>query len=392
MRILLAAKMMSVGGLERIVVGLARELSARQHQVWVVSSGGDLVGDLERFGAHHVQVPLEITSPVGVAQSARLIRRLIVQQRIDLVHSFSATASVAINLATRVPGSARDSTSGKVRVVSSPMGLQNSPREMGVTTWLRNWLLTLGAEQILVISPEIRRHLKGVGAPETLLVDFNFVGLDMAGFVGQPEDGLAVRREFGFAESAPIISTIGALHPRKSHELFIDAAVLVAPEVPEARYLVIGEGDLLPDLQEYARSKNLGDRIVFTGVRDDVARLLAATDVYVKPGVLEGFIGITVLEALALGKPVVAFDTEDVKLALSDGQTGYIVPRGDVQALAERITYLLRHPEVGAQLGQAGQQLVMERFDFGVLASRLEDFYQQIVARPYAVGAGSSRR
>ena len=60
MRILLAAKTMSVGGLERIVVGLARELSARHHQVWVVSSGGDLVGDLERFGAHHVQVPLEI--------------------------------------------------------------------------------------------------------------------------------------------------------------------------------------------------------------------------------------------------------------------------------------------------------------------------------------------
>jgi colanic acid/amylovoran biosynthesis glycosyltransferase len=68
------------------------------------------------------------------------------------------------------------------------------------------------------------------------------------------------------------------------------------------------------------------------------------------------------------------------------------VPRGDVPALAERITYLLRHPEIGAQLGQAGQQLVLERFDFGVLASRLEDFYQQIVDRPYAVGAGSSRR
>lgn len=381
MRILLAAKMMRVGGLERIVVGLARELRARKHDVWVVSSGGNLVADLQRFGAAHVEIPLEITSPVGVAQSARRIRRLIVDQRIDLVHSFSATASVAINLALRAVGNGKD---GRVRVVSSPMGLQNSPRERPVTTWLRNWLLTLGAEQILVISPEIRRHLKSVGARDTSLVDFNFVGLDMSDFAAQPDDRLAVQREFGFPDDALIVSTIGALHPRKSHELFIDAAALVLAEEARARFLIIGEGSLLGDLEQYARDKDVVDQLVFTGVRSDVARLLAATDVYVKPGVLEGFIGITVLEALGLGKPVVAFDTEDVKMALTDGQTGLIVPVGDVRALAERVVYLLRNPDVGARLGQAGQQLVMERFDFGVLARRLEDFYQQVLERPPA--------
>src|SRR5579862_9804387 len=135
MRSLLAAKTMGVGGLERIVVALARELHARGHQVWVVSSGGDLVADLERIGAQHVLAPLEITSPLGVAQAARQIRRIIVEHRIDLVHSFSATASVAINLALR---SRAANGMESVRVVSSPMGLQNSPRELGVTTWLRN--------------------------------------------------------------------------------------------------------------------------------------------------------------------------------------------------------------------------------------------------------------
>jgi colanic acid/amylovoran biosynthesis glycosyltransferase len=125
--------------------------------------------------------------------------------------------------------------------------------------------------------------------------------------------------------------------------------------------------------------------LAFTGVRDDVARLLSATDVYVKPGVVEGFVGITVLEALGLGKPVVAFDTEDVKLALTDGQTGLIVANGDVVQLADRILYLLHNPDVGQQLGQAGQQVVMERFDFGVLARRLEEFYQGVLDRPAAL-------
>src|SRR5919202_6099830 len=249
MRILLAAKTMGVGGLERIVVGLARELQSRGHAVWVVSSGGELVDQLERAGSTHIAAPLEITSPLGVAQAARQIRRLIVEHRIDLVHSFSATASVAINLALRVRGA---TGLDSVRLVSSPMGLQNSPRELPVTTWLRNWFLALGAEQILVISPEIRRHLKRVGAPEQALVDFNFVGLDVDAFRSSPDDHASVRREFDFPHDALVISTIGALHPRKSHELFVEAAARVSAAEPRARFLIVGEGELLSDLQALA--------------------------------------------------------------------------------------------------------------------------------------------
>jgi glycosyltransferase involved in cell wall biosynthesis len=374
MRILLAAKTMGVGGLERIVVALARELKRRGHEVWVVSSGGELVAALGRAGATHVVAPLEITSPFGLKSSAQTIRRLIQDERIDLVHSFSATASLALNLALRV-------SDGRVRLVSSPMGLQNSARELPVTTWLRNWFLTLGAEQILVISPEIRRHLKRVGAREEALVDFNFVGLDVEAFRGAPDDRVSVRQEFGFSEDAPIVSTVGALHPRKSHELFIQAAARVLDACPSTRFLIVGEGELHAELDEQVRHSGVAGKLVLTGVRDDVARILSATDVYVKPGIVEGFVGITVLEALVLGKPVVAFETEDVKLALVDGETGLIVPNGDVDRLAERIVYLLRSPEVGARLGQAGQQLVTDRFDFGVLAQRLEEFYQGVLGR-----------
>lgn len=381
MRILLAAKTMGVGGLERIVVGLARELRGRGHQVWVVSSGGHLVDDLQRSGTTHVFAPLEITSPRGVTRAAGLIRRLILEEHIDLVHSFSATASVAINLALRARGA---DGLNDVRVVSSPMGLQNSPRELPVTTWLRNWFLTLGAEQILVISPEIRRHLRRVGATDATLVDFNFVGLDVEAFQQSPDDYASVRQELNFPPDALIVSTIGALHPRKSHELFVEAAVKIHAAEPRAHFLIIGEGERHAQLEEQARASGLSGRLVLTGVREDVARLLSATDVYVKPGILEGFIGITVLEALSLGKPVVAFATEDVKQALTDGQTGLIAPSADAAGLAERVVHLLRNPELGARLGQAGQQLVLERFDFGVLAQRLEEFYLGVLGRPTA--------
>ncbi len=384
MKILLASKTMEVGGIERCVVALARELQHRGHKTWVVSSGGHLVTDLDRNGTPHLHVPLVTISPGGIVKSAQTIRRLVNEQQIDLVHSFSATASVAINLALRAssrPG--QDS----VHLVSSPMGLQNSPRELAVTTWLRNWVLTLGAERILVISPEIRRHLKRVGAREDYLIDFSFVGLDVDAFVASPEDRASVRREFGFEEDALIVSTIGALHPRKSHELFVEAAAKVVGRIPNARFLVVGEGDLHQDLVQRTRASGLDGRLVLTGVRDDISRILAATDVYVKPGIVEGYVGLTVLEALALGKPVVAFDTEDVKLAVTNGVTGLVAANADTEALAERVVYLLEHPDVGSRLGDAGRQLVYERFHFGRLAQRLEDFYQQMLVAPTAAFA-----
>src|SRR5260370_6344367 len=210
MRILLAAKTMGVGGLARIVLGLARELQNRGHTVWVVSSGGNLVDELQRVGTTHVSAPFEITSPLAVAQAARQIRRLIVEHHIDLVHSFSATASLAINIALR------GRTSNGVRLVSSPMGLQNSPRELPVTTWLRHWFLALGAEQILVISPEIRRHLRRVGAPNQTLVDFNFVGLDVEAFQPSPDDHASVRRQSMIPYHALNVWAIGGLYRPKS--------------------------------------------------------------------------------------------------------------------------------------------------------------------------------
>ena len=95
MRILLAAKTMGVGGLERIVVALARELHGRGHEVWVVSSGGNLVKDLQHAGAEHLVAPLEITSPIGVLQAARRIRGAIVEHHIerDVASSYEDAAS-----------------------------------------------------------------------------------------------------------------------------------------------------------------------------------------------------------------------------------------------------------------------------------------------------------
>lgn len=381
MNLLLVAKTMEVGGIERTVVALARELEARGHRVWVVSGGGYLTHELEAQGTQHRVAPLWLVSPVDIVRSALLIRRIIAQCQIDLIHSFSATSSVAVLLATLGNGGRQDVQNGsrrerKIPVVSSPMGLQNSAREPAVVTAWRNRLLLLGADRVLVISPEIRRHLESVGASAERLVDFNFVSLDPLRFEVKGSERREVREEFGWSQDDPIVSTIGALHPRKSHGLFLQAASRVALAAPRARFLVVGEGGQRADLVRSAERLGLNGKLVLTGRRDDIGRILAATDVYVKPGVVEGFIGITVLEAMALARPVVAFDTEDVKLALEHERTGLIAERGNAEALARAIVSLLLDPAWAQHLGLAGQNLVQSRFDFRELVARLERFYQ----------------
>jgi glycosyltransferase involved in cell wall biosynthesis len=158
--------------------------------------------------------------------------------------------------------------------------------------------------------------------------------------------------------------------------LFLEAARQVADAVPRARFLVVGEGSQRGELTRAAERLGLDGKLVLTGRRDDIGRILAATDVYVKPGVVEGFIGITVLEAMALARPVVAFDTEDVKLALEHERTGLIAERGNPAALADAIVRLLRNPERARALALAGQALVRQRFDFRELVLRLERFYE----------------
>jgi glycogen(starch) synthase len=101
--------------------------------------------------------------------------------------------------------------------------------------------------------------------------------------------------------------------------------------------------------------------------------------VCVRPGVVEGFIGITVLEAQALGVPVLSFDTEDVRLAITDGETGLLVPRGDVAALAAAVRRLLDDPALAARIAQCGRAHVERTYALPAVVSRLEQLYGQVL-------------
>jgi glycosyltransferase involved in cell wall biosynthesis len=363
---------MDMGGIETNQVRLTRALVARGHDVTVGSSGGVLTEMLVRAGAKHVRLPLTLRDPRKLLTAAVALRRLVDRNSFDVLHVMSASANVATSLLSRPATRAW-------RLVSSPMGLENSDRERRITTDTRNRLLTWRADRVFVISPAIREALSRIGIPSALMADVQVVGLDERSFTVDDSARARFRAELGVPESAPLVSTIGALHRRKSPELFLQMASVVLARRPDAMFVLVGAGPEETALRQLSASLGVDRRVRFTGPLADVRGVLAASDVYVKPGIVEGFVGITVLEAMAASRPVVAFDTRDVRLAIEDGVTGAIAERGSADDLARHVIALLDDPSQSSLMGKAGFRRARDRFLMSAIVSGLELSYSALL-------------
>lgn len=362
MRLLYVTSTMAVGGVETNLVRLTRELRRLDHEVWVASTGGRLVEDLEVNGVRHITLPISVRRPGRLLGAARTLRRLIADQNFAVVHAMSAAANVAVQVPPRTTGPL---------YVSSPMGLQQSDREWRLVTAARNFAMMAGADRLFVISPEIDRHLRRLGASGDRIVACDIVGIDVERFAPNPARGARFRSELGLPADSVLVSTIGALHPRKRHDLFIEAAAVLAGKSPRVYFVIVGGGAKRSSLEALAARRGLTERLAFVGERRDIPEILAASQVYVRPGILEGFIGVTVLEAMCAGVPVVTFMTHDVAAAVTDGVTGLSVAERTGPALATAVGSLLDDPTLAERIAATGRRFVRERFAVDAIARAL---------------------
>ncbi|HZU72773.1 MAG TPA: glycosyltransferase family 4 protein [Acidimicrobiales bacterium] len=366
---------MSIGGIEANILLLARELIARQHRVTVVAQHGTLVPELEAVGARYVAVPKRGRLK-GLVGAVRSLRRVLRDESPDVIHCYSAWAMV-VTLMGRVCARSHD----RPAIVSSVMGLDTYSGEAHWRVATRVFLTCVGATRICVISPAIAAVLTKLPLRRSRMRDLSVVGIDVPPSL--PERTTVGKREaLAITPHKAMVMTVGRLVNLKRHDLFIRAAAEVLSHRSDVQFLIVGEGEDEDSLRaQIAATGHAGD-IRLLGPRRDIGRLMQACDVYVRPGTAEGFIGITVLEALAAGTPVIAFETEDVKLAVQDGQTGILVPPDDTHALATAIEALLDDPVTAARLGAAGYDLVREKYSIQNVVPQLEQLYREtLVAR-----------
>jgi glycosyltransferase involved in cell wall biosynthesis len=197
-----------------------------------------------------------------------------------------------------------------------------------------------------------------------------------------------VCREFGLPDDVRLVVNVGNLVPKKGHRVLLAAARYVVDRVPAVRFLVVGSGPLAEDLATLARRSGLDGQVVFTGLRDDATALIGAADVFVLSSLHEG-LPVALLEAMALGRAVVATRVGGVPEVVAHGETGVLVEPGDPQALAASILQLLHDDRLRDRLGRQARAQAQRRYGMAAMVRAVEDVYGALVAHPVGRGVGA---
>ena len=204
-------------------------------------------------------------------------------------------------------------------------------------------------------------------------------GVDTAALNTESEH--AVLSDFGVPANAPVVGIVAALRAEKDHITFLRAAREVVDEKPEAQFLIVGDGPMRTTLERHARELGLAANVHFTGVRHDVPGLLRAMDVFVLSSVTVECFPISLLEAMACGRPAVCTDVGGIPEMLHDGVTGYLVPPKDSHRMASRLLELLsQSPSRRQEMGLAARAVVETQFSLHRSVAAAESAIEEAAA------------
>lgn len=343
------------GGAERVVANLSHELIGMGHRVVVAGPPREplFIEYLTKLGVPFE--PIDIAgkiNPWAVGRICSLANRL----KADLIHTHLSSASIHGIRAARRLG---------IPSIGHVHGM-NSPR------WYR------GATVVIACSNGVASHLVRRGLTvHDLRVIYNGIPTGPLEYLRPQAE---VRKEFGLQPQHRSIGIVAGLVRRKGHQYLIEAVAHLRPHWPNLRCLVIGNGRMLPDLQDLTRKLQVDEQVWFVGWRSDVADVMQALDVHVLPSTeIEGF-GLCIVEAAFVGVPTVASRLPGVDEAVLDGETGLLVPPRDSRALAEAIERLLVDEDLRRRLGEAARTRARKLFTSDRMARDVEALYHELLS------------
>ncbi len=246
------------------------------------------------------------------------------------------------------------------------------------TPWFQkvaDWTLEPYTDVALAVSKSTAEFVTGARLvrPQRTKVVYLGAPLDEFGQAVTAGERAAARAALGVGQDDVVMGTVTRLHDSKGNQYLVEAARLVVDARPNARFFLFGEGPLLASLEAQAAALNLGDRFVFGGFVKDVRSALAAFDVSVFPSLWEGT-PLTVFEALAASRAIVATDADGLMEVLTPDEDALIVPRRDARALADRIIRLVDSPDERQRLGTAARKTA-ESYDITAFVRKMERLY-----------------
>ena len=370
---------LAVGGAQETALAYCSQLDPSRWTTTLVtgperSPEGDLFEEARRRGVPVVTVPSlrRPIRPVADARAVIQLVRLFRRERPDIVHTHSSKAGLVGRLAARIAG---------VPVVvhtvhgwSFHEGMSPAGRAVAVRIerLAARWTSTLVvvADHDAEIGGE-----QGIGRWGQYALVRSAV--DVEGLRRAAASRVDARAALGIPEGVPVVGTVTRLCRQKDPATLLRAARRIVDSRPDARLVVVGDGPMRADVEQLVDDLRLRSHVTLLGPRADVAALLPGFDAFVLSSRWEGLPRV-VVEAMAVGVPVVATDVGGIHEAVVDGESGLLAPAGDAEALAASVLRVFDEPGLAHRLrGAAGERV--DEFDIGVMTDQLDDLYSGLV-------------
>jgi glycosyltransferase involved in cell wall biosynthesis len=318
-------------------------------------------------------------SPINDLKALYKLYSLIKKAKYDIVHTHSSKAGILGRVGAKL--------AGVKTIIHTPHGSIFYPDAdiPGVSGkfWITIFLLlekvaAYLADKITTLTEsEAKHYLKlGIGSNDKFAIIRS--GTELSRFTDVKVDVASKRKKLGISVNSTVVTTVARLTSEKGHSYLIDAAKeVVTASADELIFMFVGDGDLRGELERKVNELGLDGKILFLGLRDDVPELLAISDLFVLPSLYEAQ-GKVLVEAIAVGLPVIATKVGGVPDVVVNGKTGILVPPRNSQALAKAIISLITDKVKAKQMGEAGRQVIPE-FSVETMIEKIDRLYYELV-------------
>ena len=368
------------GGGERAIAHVINGLSKERYKVFVAcltdSKEGTSGAFIREIEGNAQIIPLDMRNLFNLSNISKL-SKIIKQNKIDLIHSQGARADFYVRMASRFAGKA-----ALVSTVATPV------EEYDINPFKKIIYLMIDrfgerfTDRFIAVAGHIEKkltHLRGID--ESKVVKINN-GVDTEKYVPDIKIRNLMRDKLSVGSEVVLIGAVGRLTWEKGLSQFINAAKKIENDLnlskADIKYLIAGTGDLRGNLEGEVDSLGLKEKFIFTGFIDDADSILNAMDVLVLPSLREGF-PMVLLEAMSVGKPIIASKIDGVNESIIDGKNGILVEPGDSSALSEAIMGLLRDKEKINGMGQSGRKMALDKFNINRMISAHECLYDEVL-------------
>ncbi|MDD4980292.1 MAG: glycosyltransferase family 4 protein [Candidatus Omnitrophica bacterium] len=359
MNILYLTNHLNIGGISSYTLTLAAGLKRRGHNVFVASSGGELIPDLTSCGITHLALPIKTKSEISykVFISKFKLSRFIKEKKIDILHANTRVTQVLSWFIQRSLG---------VPYVSTCHGFFKRR--------IFRRIFPCWGDMVIAISESVKEHLiKDFGVAEAKIrVIHN--GIDVKKFqILDKGSRIETKRKLGLGDG-PVIGIVARLSEEKGHAYLIEAMQAVIAEITDAQLLIVGDGRMKEKLINLTKSLGLKKNIFFFPSVTDTRGVLSAMDLFVLPSTKEG-LGLALMEAMASGLSVIGSDIGGIKSLIQDGYSGLLTRPANTQDLSCAILELLRHPDKTASFSSHARVFIEQNFSQEKMALETEKVY-----------------